>query len=156
MDKVKTLKRKYLLFLFTGFIIGLLFGTITLNTFISYRIDTYLQQIKYLETIIEDKNTRLKILEESINKKRFILKEIQIFLLTEEDQIDQLTLEKHIKQKYNKLLGKEVKQIDMDLVGDIIDNRIMKIDGKEYKLKVYKLALTEILKIWIKVEKINH
>ncbi|WZL71932.1 hypothetical protein QBE52_12550 [Clostridiaceae bacterium 35-E11] len=148
---MKASKKYYLSFLWIGFIIGGLLGIVSINALVSYRIDIYHQQIQYLKTVIEDKDIRLKKLEESINRKKVVLKEIQIVLLSEEDVLDNLTLEKHIKQKYTELLGKEIKQIDIDILDDVVDRRIMKVDDKEYRLKVLKLVLTEILKIWIQV-----
>ncbi|SHK43487.1 hypothetical protein [Tepidibacter formicigenes] len=152
MDILKSSKFKYILFLLTGIISGYILGVISINTLISYRIDRYYEEITYLNTIIEEKDVRLQKLEEAINNKKFIVKDIEIILLYKGDEIEKLKLKKHIREKYNILLGKEIKSIDIDLVPEIIDKRIMKIENKEYKLTVNKLMLSEMLKLWIKVE----
>jgi septal ring factor EnvC (AmiA/AmiB activator) len=143
---------KYLLTLITGMLVGLLIGIIVINTLISYRIDQYHQRIKYLEKAIEDEKTKFKKLEESINKRKFIIKDIEVMLIYEGDELEKIELDKHIKGKYSNLLGKEVKTIDADMTSDIIDGRIMQIGDKEYKLKVNKLVITEVLKIWVKID----
>lgn len=146
--------------MFVGILSGVIIGVTLLNMLISYRIDVYCERIKYLENIIEDKEVRLAKLEESINNERLILKEIEIVIVsgeeTEENHIDKMTLEKYIKEKYNDMLGKEVKNIDMDLIEQVIDKRIMKLDEREYQLYINKVVLTEVLKIWVIAEKIEN
>ena len=75
-----------------------------------------------------------------------------MILLYEGNEIEKIALEKAIKEKYSKLLGKEVSSIDGDMAADIIDRRIMVIENKIYKLMFNKLILTEKLKIWIEVK----
>lgn len=147
------LKRKgMLLTILTGIIIGFMAGAVAVNALVSFRMDMYHQQIKYLERVIDEKNIKLEKFEESINKKRYILKDVEIILLYEEDGIDKITLEKNIKEKYSMLIGKEVKTIDPDLLVEIVDKRIMIIKDKKYKLKLSRLMLAEVLKIWIEVK----
>lgn len=143
---------KFLVTLVTGMVTGTMIGIIVISMLISYRIEQYHERINYLESIIEDKDTRLKKLEESINNKKYILKDVEIILIHEGDEIEKITLEKHIKEKYSKLLGKEVKGIDTDMAVEIINNRIMIIEDSKFKLKVDRLVLTEVLSIWISVE----
>ncbi|KXZ39907.1 hypothetical protein SAMN05661008_00871 [Alkalithermobacter thermoalcaliphilus JW-YL-7 = DSM 7308] len=147
-------KIKYMLFLLTGVVIGYIVGVLSITILVSYRIDKYHQEITYLNNVIEDKDVKLKKLEEVINDRKFIVKDIEIILVYDGDDIDKLKLQKYIKEKYNMLLGKEVKTIDTDLVSEIIDKRIMKIDEKEYKLSLEKLILSEIVKLWIKIDQI--
>lgn len=136
----------------TGIIIGVIMGATILSVFISYRIDKYHEEIQYLKNTIEDKDIKLKKLEEAIDKWRMVLKDIKINLEFQGSEIDEIELIKHIREKYNNLLGKEVKGIDIHMVDGIIDNRIMKLGKNEYKLKVRKIVLTDILEIWIDTE----
>ena len=153
MDGVAKGFFKYIITLAVGMFIGIVIGVISLNTLISYRIDEYVTQIIFLEAKIDEKDVKLNRLEESINKSKFILKNINIKLIYEKgDDIDKVTLIKHIKNKYNNLLGKEVKNIDIEMAAEVIDNRIMKIDDDEYKLNVIKVSLSDELKIWVKVK----
>ncbi|MTI69328.1 MAG: hypothetical protein FH751_03595 [Firmicutes bacterium] len=146
---------KYFLSITTGIILGMIIGVASLSVFVSYRIDKYHQEIEYLKNVIEDKEVRLAKLEESINKRRFILKSIEIIIITEGDDIDKIELEKYLKEKYNMLIGKEVKNIDIDILSQIVDNRLMRVNDKEYKISVKKIFLTDILKIWVETKLIE-
>jgi len=152
MKKIKSFK--FLIIFITGFICGFVFGSSAINALVSYRIDAYIEKIKYLESEIEEKNIKLEKYQESINNKKFILRSIELNIKLSkinEEEIDLILVEKSIKEKYKELLGKEVKSIDIDLVAEVIDKRILKIDGKEYQLKVDKILLSDILKLWITI-----
>lgn len=137
--------------LIAGIIIGIVAGTAVMVCIISYRMDGYYEEVRKLGNIIDDKDIRLKMLEESTNKKKFILKDIEVFFIYDGDEIDKITLEKHVKGKYNYLLGKEVNSIDINMAAEVIDKRIFKIEEREYRLKVTRLLLAETLRIWIEI-----
>lgn len=150
--------RKKIFCFVTGLVTGVLIGITVFYLFIGYRIDTYLNKIALLKNTIHDKDAKLEKLEESINTANLVLKDIEVVLIIEEeigDDIDKLDIEKNIKEKYTSLLGKEVKNIDVEMVAEVIDKRIFKIENKEYQLYVKKIILTEILKIWIDVKELS-
>lgn len=149
------LKLKYFISTASGFIVGLIIGSAIIIGLVGYRVDNYYEEIQKLKTSIEEKDTRLKKLEQSLNKQKLILKDIEIILDYEGDEIDKITIEKYTKDKYHKLLGREVETIDVDIIEEIIDKRIFKLKNKEYKLKVTKVILTDVLKIWIETELIE-
>lgn len=152
MEQLKYTKFKYKFCFLSGVITGILIGTSALTIKMSYRIDTYYENLAYLENTIEDKNARLEKLENTINTQNLILEDIEIIISFEGDEIDRIEIEKNINVKYSSLLGKEVESIDADIIAEVIDNRIFQIEDREYKLHVDKLILTEILKIWVEVE----
>ena len=147
MDKVR--KFKGIICFIAGILTGIVAGTTGLNVLVSYRLDTYYQKVRYLQAMVEDKSLQLEKLEESIIKRKFILKEVEVFLSFEGSELDKLELESHIKDKYRNLLGKEIKNLDIDIIQEVVDNRIMEVGGREYKLKVVKLLLSDVLKVWI-------
>jgi|GEM_PF-495660 len=157
MDKIKRGMTNFFLSLAAGVIIGALAGAAGFNALVSYKVDEYHQRIKHLEAVVEDKEARLKKLEESIkefskSKGSYMLTNIEVILIYEGDDLEKTTLEKNIKAKLDHLLGREVKSIDIETVEQVIDNRIFKSDGKEFKLKVDKILLDEVLKIWVNVD----
>ncbi len=131
---------------------GGLIGILSFSTFISYRIDQYHHKIKTLESEIEDKDARLEKLEEVINKRKLVVKGVEVTLENENDEIAKITLQKHIKEKLDKFIGKEVNKLDGDMLWEVVDKRIMKIKDKEYKLKVSKLMISETIHIWVQVQ----
>ncbi len=140
---------------FKCFICGMAFGIVTgvavFNLLVSYRMDQYYQEIRQLELANDEKETRLRRLEESADKTKYILKKIEVVLIYEGDELDKIALEKSIKDKYGQLLGKEVRGIDIDLAAEVVDERIIKLEEGEYRLKLQKIMLTEVLKIWVEV-----
>lgn len=153
MVRIIHIRLNYLILFFTGCILGFLLGVFSITMLVSYRIENYHQIIKQLESDVADKETRLKKLEESLNKvqqqKEKVLKDIVIELICNEDEIDKIVFIQSIKQKYNILLGKDIDKIDMDIIDQIIDKRIFKVGDKEYQLSVKKIVLTDILQLWI-------
>ncbi len=125
-------------------------GTAIMSILAGFRMEYYYRKIKLLESVIEDKEVQLVKLGDSINKHKYILKGIEVFLIYEGDDLDKIALEKYIKEKYRPLLGKRIGDIDMDLVVEVIDKRIFKLD-KDYRLKVSRVILTETLKISVEV-----
>ena len=151
--------KKFLLCFTTGVLAGILLGTAALSTLISYRVDSYYLEVKKLEAIIEEKDVRLKKLdeklEESVNKNKMLLKDIQVILsFSDDEEVDEMvavSLEKNIKEKYTHLLGQEVKSIDINMAAEVIDKRIFIIDGKEFRLKMTKATLSEVLTLWVDI-----
>ncbi|TCK98689.1 hypothetical protein EDC19_1122 [Natranaerovirga hydrolytica] len=152
-------KHKYFIFFLTGLILGLLIGVSGLTAIISYRIDLYYQRIITLETEIDDKTTRLAKLEERLDEAeeepKYILKDIHIHLNSEEDDIDTMTLTKHIKEKYTNFIGRDILSIDLEIISEIIDQRIFRLDNKSYQLETDKVFMSDILTIWVNVSLLN-
>ena len=155
MGKLRKRALKFIICFITGLLTGTLIGVVALSVLVSFRMDNYYKQLSYLENIIRDKDERLEKLEKSINTQYLVIKDIEINLIFEkgenDDEIIKMEIEKTIKEKYKTLLGKEVKTVDAHMVVEVIDKRILKIEGKEYKLQVDKLILSEIMSIWVKV-----
>ncbi|WMJ79134.1 hypothetical protein RBU49_09540 [Clostridium sp. MB40-C1] len=158
MDKMRN-KHKYSLFFILGVLIGAMIGAIVINILVSYRIDSYIKEIKSLRKVIEEKDTRLEKLQQNINNKKIIVNDIQVEIKYEddktEDDIVKITLEKHIKNKFKCMLGKEVKNVDGEMLVEVIDKRIMKIDGKEYQIKVKRIMISQVIKFWIEIKVIK-
>ena len=132
-----------------GIVVGVLAGVAVFSLLVSYRLDQYYQEIRQLELANDEKETRLRRFEESVDKTKYMLKKIEVLLSYEGDELDKLTLEKNIKDRYGQLLGKEVASIDIDLVAGVVDDRIIKLEEREYRLELKKIMLAEVLKIWV-------
>lgn len=158
MGKLEKEGSKFLFCFVIGMIAGSLLGATLVSTFVSYKIDTFYERITTLENTLNDKNAQLESLEESVNNKNIILEDIKVIVMfrenEEEDEIDKIEIKEAVQEKYSSLLGKEIKDIDADILAEVIDKRIFKIGDKEYKLFIRKVILTEILKVWVEVERI--
>lgn len=141
----------------TGFLWGVILGSVSISVLVCTRMDTFYERIAYLENTIIDKDEKLAKLEKSINNKDVVLKDIEVVLefvnFSEEqiNQIDNIEIQKSIKEKFRSSLGKDVKGLDAEILHQVIDKRILKLNGTEYQLTVNKLVLTDILKLWVQV-----
>ena len=148
---------KFLICFISGLLWGTLAGSVGISMLVSHRIDEFYEKIAYLEHTIQDKNEKLDKLEKSINNASIVLKDVFVILefndLSDEqaDLIDNIEIEKAIKEKYASSLGKEVKNLDADILVQVIDKRILRFDEAEYQLTVKKLVLSDVLKLWVGV-----
>lgn len=133
---------------------GMIIGTAIMSILAGFRMEQCYRKIKQLESVIKDKEIQLVKLGDSMDKCRYILKSIDVFLNFDGDDFDKIALESFIKEKYRPLLGKKIEEIDTDLAVEVIDKRIVKLD-KEYRLKVTRIILTETLKIWVGVDMLD-
>jgi MFS superfamily sulfate permease-like transporter len=156
---MEQLKRgyKYRVCFATGILLGIMIGAASISVIVSYRMDQYYQDVAYLKNMIEDKNARLLKLEETVNShtQSMIVEEIEVNLTFDGDEMDKIDIEKTIKEKYSTLLGKEVKNIDADITAEVLENRIFKIEDREYKLHVARIIVAEIFKIYIDVDRLG-
>lgn len=161
MGKMRKKLYPFTICFMTGILWGVMIGAVSISTIVSARMDTFYEKIAYLEHTITDKEEKLLKLEKSINNKNTVLKDIEVTLefinLSDEqiNQIENIEIEKSIKEKFRFSLGKEVKSLDAELLTQVIDKRILKFEGSEYQLTVNKLVLTDVLKLWINVSLIE-
>ncbi len=161
MGKIKQKGYPFIICFMTGLLWGVILGAISISLLVSYRMDSFYEKIAYLENTIADKDEKLAKLEKSINNKETVLKDVEIVLeftdFNEEqiNQINSMEIEKSIKEKYRSLLGKEIKGLDAEILFQVINKRILRLGGTEYQLTVNKLVLTDILKLWVQVSKIE-
>ena len=155
--KHKTSGYKFIICFITGLLWGTMIGSLGISVLVGYRMDAFHEKIAYLEHTIADKDEKLSKLEKSINNTNIVLKDISVMLefadLSDEqiDQIDNIEIEKAIKEKYAQLLGKEIKNLDADILVQVVDKRILRLNNGEYQLTVNKLVLSDVLKLWVKV-----
>ena len=128
-------------------------GMAIMSILAGFRMEYNYRKLKLLESVIEDKEIQLVKLGDSMNKHKYILKGIEVYLAYDGDDLDKIAMEKYIKEKYRPLLGKKIGDIDMELAVEVIDKRIVKLDpDKEFRLNPTRVILTEILKIWVEAD----
>lgn len=151
MGGIRTRRPTVLFGFYAGVLTGMLIGVTLMTAIVSYRLESFHKMNSYLESVIGEKDTRLEQLEKSLNKGKYIVKSIEVFFLCEDQGVDLLVFETELKKKYNSLLGKEVGTIDPEMIAEVADKRIFRLDNGQYQLFVKKLILAENLRIWIEV-----
>ncbi|MDF2676812.1 MAG: hypothetical protein K0Q97_1123 [Bacillota bacterium] len=155
MGKIRNKALKFLFCFFSGIICGAILGSTIISVLVSYRMDQFYEKIALLENTIADKNEKLDKLEKSVNKSNFVIKDIKVILNFDGDEFDKIEVQKAIKEKYNSLIGKEVKDIDSDILIEVLDKRILRINDDDYQLNVTKIVLTQVLTVWVDILKIQ-
>ncbi|MDI9515266.1 MAG: hypothetical protein GX384_02155 [Clostridiaceae bacterium] len=151
MGGIRTKKPAIIIGFYTGVITGVLIGLAVMTTIVSYRLENFHRMNAYLESVITEKNAQLEQLEKSVNKGKYIVKSIDVVFLCDYEGVDILLFETELKKKYNALLGKEVKTLDAEMIAEVADKRIFRLDNGQYQLFVKKLILAENLKIWVEI-----
>lgn len=136
---------------YAGVITGVLIGLTLMTIIVSYRLENFHRMNAYLESVIAEKSAQLEQLEKSLNKGKYILKSVDVVFICENEEVDLLVFETELKKKYHALLGKEVKNLDAEMIAEVADKRIFRLDDGQYQLFVRKLILAENLKLWIEV-----
>lgn len=160
-DEMRKISFRFFICFITGIIGGILTGCTLMSALVSYRIDNYHEEIILLKTYIEENDAKYSKLKESfdsVNKKKFLVSDIEVFMIykdDEEDDFDKMQLIKYIKDRYKDLLWKEVKGIDMDLVVKLVDEDVYRIENKNYKLGVDRVLISDVFKIWVTVKQID-
>ncbi|NLG88749.1 MAG: hypothetical protein GX494_05950 [Clostridiaceae bacterium] len=132
----------------SGIIVGIAIGAILWNLLLAGKIDDLYKRNRYLETMVEDYRTKLEKLERSQQETEQTLKDI-IVEINIDDDIEKMVLQRAVKQKYSVLLGKKTKEIDIDLVIEVVDKRLFRTDRYQYQLHVDRVVLTSELTLWI-------
>lgn len=145
-------QRAYAICLSAGFVLGLLSGAFSILALVSCRVDLYHEQISRLSFELQEKALRLAKLEDTLDKHKLLVKEVQLELVFTGEQLDKMSLEQKIKAKLTNLIGKEVKNVDVELIGGMLDQQIVQADGRLYKVSLTKLLISELLKVWLAVE----
>ncbi|MDQ2086438.1 hypothetical protein RBH29_08345 [Herbivorax sp. ANBcel31] len=157
---MKTVIVKFLICSIAGLLTGILIGCTVMSALISYRIDSYHEKIVSLENVIEESEIKYKKLKESLeelDKDKFIVKDILVYLIyddIEEDTFDKIEFEKHIKTQYKNVLGKEVNSLDLELLVEVVDRDVFIIEKDQYRLRVDRILLSDVFKIWVTVKMI--
>lgn len=149
------LKNKFIVIFFSGLVCGILLGTSLLVMLVAYRIDSYKMDIVMLESTLNDRDTRLEKLEAILDakeKSKYIVKNIEIRLDYDGDELDKFEVTKVISDKYKNLIGKEVESIDPEMSIEVVDKRILLFGNKRYRVTVKRLVITQKFIIWIKVD----
>jgi malonyl CoA-acyl carrier protein transacylase len=131
-----------------GLAVGIAVGALLWNLLLAGKIDALYKRNRYLETMVEDYRTKLEKLEQSQQETEQTLKDV-VVEINVDDELEKIVLQQAVKQKYDILLGKKTNQIDIDLVIEVVDNRLFRTDNYQYQLHVDRVALSSKLTLWI-------
>ncbi len=150
------LTKKELLYTLASFLAGFILGIVILNLIVSKELDQLIYERKELITEIENQKTQLENLEESLaEEKKKVIQKLKIRIETELEKHIKQELEKEIFQILNSLIGRDIGKIDGSLIAETIDERIVIIQKKRYKLKLIWLIIQPEVKVSFEIDKIG-
>lgn len=146
-----TITRHELHQLLAAFILGLIIGGVIINLITAHQIDRLIYKNKELTNKIQTKNNELEKLEESLaNRKWKIIQKLEIVIETEENKHIKQQLEEKLYELLESIVGRQMNKIDGTLISNTIDDRVILVDGTNYKINLIWLLLQR--KTIVKVE----
>lgn len=137
-------------------IIGILLGSILTTLAIGYHLDNLNSANRNLQAELSEKEDQIKTLEDKLSNsnKYLVVNEITIQLeLPERDFADQdqlkIDLEEAAKKIVKNIRGKKVKDLDPQVVWNIIDQRNISVSGYSFIFEVRGVMISEKLMYYI-------
>jgi len=139
------------------FILGFIVGMMTNNLIYMHELEKLINENEILSARLADNLIKINKLENTNSKKeKVILNEILPININKTDSIiPKNYIDQYIKVLLNNQIGKEVKNIDINLIYNALNNRILKYQDGNYQLKIKSILSTEIMYIYYSIEKIQ-
>ncbi|SCX79163.1 hypothetical protein [Alkaliphilus peptidifermentans] len=148
------MKRPYSLIAFMG--LGFLLGLATMNLFQMHTLDRLYRVQHQLTNQIIDKDIKLERLNDSIKKNNTVfVKDIKIHLNFEGNLLLKDMIEDNIRFFLSDLVGKELADIDGEMIYKILNNRIVEIENKNINLSINYLIISETINISVNARVID-
>ncbi|GAB6138715.1 hypothetical protein [Halanaerobaculum tunisiense] len=136
------LTKKELVRLLASFLLGLIVGGSLINFWIGSQLDQLIYEKKQLIATINTQETELKQLKESLQEeKRTVVQELKINIQTELDKHTKQELKEKLFGILNSLLGRNISQIDGQLIAETINDRVIISEEKSYQIQVTWLVI---------------
>lgn len=137
------LTKKELLQLAASFILGVIVGSCLLNIWVGRELDQLIYEKKELIGKINNQQTKLNKLQTSLKEqKRTVVQELEIKIATED-------LDKHLRQELkekifdllNSIIGRNISEIDGQVLAENLDDRVIIIEQNNYQLDLNWLLI---------------
>ena len=149
-----TLTKTDLLRLLASFILGFIIGITLFNLLITPQLDQLIYEKNKLLTKIENQQTQLEKLEESLaQEKKKIIQELEIEINTKLDKHIKQELKQKIFKILDSLIGRNINKIDGNLIANTLNERIIIIEKNNYELNLLWFIIKPHSVISFKVKK---
>ncbi|KAB3531829.1 hypothetical protein [Alkaliphilus serpentinus] len=130
------------------FLLGFLLGLALMNLFHSHTLDRLYRMQKQLTTQLLDKEIKLeRFTQKAIKEDIPLIKDLNILIEFDGNVLIKDAIERNIRFYLSDLVGREVSEIDGEMIYKIFHNRILQIEGKEMKVTVKYLIINEVITI---------
>ncbi|MEC9488211.1 MAG: hypothetical protein UMV23_01855 [Halanaerobium sp.] len=127
--------KKEIVRLLAGLLLGAILGAAALNLILSHTMDSLIYEKNKLAQDLEIERERIEKLEQAIESGyRGIVREIKVDLEFPGDKHTNQLLVTEIRKLLGGLVGRELAEDDAFLVRDVLNRRIISLDGQNYVL----------------------
>jgi hypothetical protein len=149
---VALLRKRSVAFLVLGFFLG----AVSIFILSGQQLEDLYQERERLKVDLFETRERLNRLEDLWESRHEeIVREIKIDLEMEKDTFGELSIKKAIQEIVNDLVGERVQSLNPTLVIRMLDGRKITADGREYRLDLQAVVISETLTLYIKPERIS-
>lgn len=126
-------------------LVGMIAGAAAMNTYLSKRMDELYIAREKLKVRLYETEERLKKLEDQWqNRQDTLIREIDIqFVQAEEDPFLEVKLREAVARLTQDLIGEDVEKVPHALMLHLIDQRIVDVEGKRYRIYVKTIIVAE-------------
>ena len=137
-------------------LLGLLIGIAVTNMLLCHRVDNLLMIQKALEIELQEAYVKIDKMEKAAPKTiNPTLKDIELEMIVSERDYNTGDAEQYIKELLRDQIGKDLEDIDIEMMYKAIDQRIAQFDGKRYKFKIQYILLSSTLYINVSMNQID-
>ncbi len=142
---------KKLFYYFTLFFLGFLFGLVCMNLYQMHALDRLYRIQNQLTNQLMDKEIKLERLNESVKKQNtVVIKDLHITLKFDGNILIKDEIEKNIQFYLSDLVGRELTNIDGEMIYKVLQKRIIEVDNKQFQLTVEYIIISEKISIVVK------
>ena len=143
--------KKELFFILAVFLLGFLLGATFISAYSGRDFDKLILENKELKTDLAELEKQLEQLDLKF-KDRLIIKSINPYLDTNLNKHTQQEIVKKIRSLLNGLVGKEISEVDPLLLHNIINEAIIMVEKRSYRLSLSYLVISDKLDLYLKVK----
>ncbi len=150
--------KQNILRLISLFILGLIIGSSFTVFLIGYQVDELSLENESLKHKLETCESEIEELNESLKNRKYVVTSIEPIITFANDDLTSydkesysLEVAKIIKEYLSSLTGKEIENIDHSLVPEVLENRIVSVDEKNFVLDVTTIIFSQKVLVYVVV-----
>jgi Fe-S cluster biosynthesis and repair protein YggX len=126
-------------------LVGVIAGAVAMNTFLSKRMDElYISREKLKVSLYETEERLKKIEDQWQNQQTTLIREVNIqFEQAEDDPFLEVKLREAVTRLTQDLIGEDVEKVPHALMLHLIDQRIVEVEDKRYRIQVRTIIVAE-------------
>lgn len=138
-----------------SFILGALVGAASLNLILGQHLDTAELEIRKLRSGLADQYEKIALLEKKLAVRQNLIVNEIIVNVNLDNEFEKLEIESTTKKLLKVIKGKDLKELDPNLVINMIDKRVIETPEHKYRLTVKGTLISEKVIMYVDAEEIT-